>query len=170
MMPPVISIVGKKKSGKTTLVVKLIGELVRRGYRVGTIKHDRHGFEIDHEGTDSYRHFHAGAAAAAIVGPSKMAVVKRYDEEPDLDDVIAAQFGDVDLVVTEGFKSLAYPKIETFRPETHKRALCEEGDDDWLALASNVQVETPLSRYALDDVAGLADLLEKEFLKSRKEA
>jgi len=170
MSPPVVSIVGKKKSGKTTLVVKLVAELVRRGHRVATIKHDRHGFEIDHEGTDSYRHFHAGAATGAIVGPGKMAMVKRCETEPDLDDVVADHFSDVDIVITEGFKSLSYPKIETFRPETHERALCEEDEDDWVALASDVDRPASPTRYALDDVCGLADLLEERFLKSREEA
>lgn len=169
MNPPVVSIVGKKKSGKTTLVVKLVAELIRRGYRVGAIKHVSHGFEIDQEGSDSYRHFHAGAGVGAVVGPGKTAVVRRCDEGPDLAEVVGEHFCDVDIVITEGFKSLSYPKIETFRPETHERALCEEGEDDWIALASDVGRPASPARYALDDVCGLADLLEERFLKSRKE-
>ena len=164
MRPSIVSIVGKKKSGKTTLCVRLVAELIRRGYRVGTIKHDRHGFEIDHEGTDSYRHFHAGAEVSAIVGPVKHAVVRRHEAEPELSGFVLEHFGGVDIVLTEGFKTLAFPKIEVFRSGAHERALCEEGKDEWLAVASDVELPVAIRRYGLDDVKGIADLIEERFL------
>jgi len=77
-MVPVLSIVGKSDSGKTTLIEKLIPELKHRGYRVGTIKHDAHRFEMDHEGKDTYRHFHAGADTVLISSAEKMAMQKQY--------------------------------------------------------------------------------------------
>jgi molybdopterin-guanine dinucleotide biosynthesis protein B len=99
-MIPIVSIVGKSDAGKTTLIEKLIPELKRRGYRVATIKHDAHQFDIDHPGKDSYRHFHAGADWTIIGSPAKLALVRRLDREFTLDE-IAAQITDVDLILTE---------------------------------------------------------------------
>ncbi|MFH0965702.1 MAG: molybdopterin-guanine dinucleotide biosynthesis protein B [Planctomycetota bacterium] len=168
MKPRIVSIVGKKKSGKTTLLVRVVEELVRRGYRVGTIKHNRHGFEIDREGTDSYRHFHAGAEVSAIVGPEKHAMVRRHEAEPELSEFVREHFGGVDIVVTEGFKSLSFPKIETFRSAAHERALCEEGEDKWLAVASDVELRVPIRRHTLDDVKGITDLIEDKILGKKR--
>ena len=78
---PVISIVSKKNCGKTTLLEKLIPELKRRGYRIGILKHDIHGFDIDHEGKDSFRHKAAGAEIVAISCPWKLSVIKDVQEE-----------------------------------------------------------------------------------------
>ena len=75
-MIPIVSIVGKSNSGKTTLIEKLIAELTRRGWRVATIKHNRHGFEIDHEGKDSWRHKQAGAVATVVASPRRIAVIE----------------------------------------------------------------------------------------------
>ena len=93
-MIPIVSIVGKSDAGKTTLIEKLISELKRRGYRVATIKHDAHRFDIDHPGKDSYRHFHAGADWTVIGSPDKIASVRRLERELTLDE-IAAQISDV---------------------------------------------------------------------------
>ncbi|OGQ40569.1 MAG: molybdopterin-guanine dinucleotide biosynthesis protein B, partial [Deltaproteobacteria bacterium RIFCSPLOWO2_01_FULL_42_9] len=76
-----VSIVGKSGSGKTTLLEKVVAELTKRGYRVGTIKHDVHGFEIDHEGKDSWRHKMAGAKTVVLSSPDRVAVIKDVDEE-----------------------------------------------------------------------------------------
>ena len=86
-MIPIVSIVGKSDAGKTTLLEKLIPELKRRGYRVATIKHDAHQFEIDHPGKDSYRHFHAGADWTIIGSPAKLALVRRLERELSLDEI-----------------------------------------------------------------------------------
>jgi molybdopterin-guanine dinucleotide biosynthesis protein B len=75
-MVPIVSIVGKSGSGKTTLLEKVIKELTHRGYTVGVLKHDAHGFEIDHEGKDSWRHKKAGASTVALSSPEKFAVIK----------------------------------------------------------------------------------------------
>jgi len=98
MTPPLISIVGKSDAGKTTLLEKLVGELKTRGYLIGTIKHDVHGFEIDHEGKDSWRHKHAGAHTVVISSPRKVAVIKDMAAEESLDGLATKYFTDVDVL------------------------------------------------------------------------
>jgi molybdopterin-guanine dinucleotide biosynthesis protein B len=87
-MIPVVSVVGKSNSGKTTLIEKMIGELVRRGYRVATIKHNLHGFEIDHEGKDSWRHKQAGARTTVIASPHRVAVVEDVEKDLDIGELV----------------------------------------------------------------------------------
>ena len=112
-MPAVLSIVGKSKVGKTTLLEKLIPEIRRRGYRVGTLKHDAHDhFEIDHVGKDTWRHREAGAQTVAISSPSRFALTKATERELDLDSIIAVYFSDEDLVLTEGYKGGSKAKID----------------------------------------------------------
>ncbi|MBN2467250.1 MAG: molybdopterin-guanine dinucleotide biosynthesis protein B, partial [Deltaproteobacteria bacterium] len=103
-MPPVVSIVGKSDSGKTTLLEKIVTEITRRGYRVGSIKHDTHGFDIDHKGKDSWRHKQAGSSTVVISSPWKLAVVKDTDQDTPLNHLAATYFDDVDIIFTEGFK------------------------------------------------------------------
>ena len=100
---PIISIVGKSNSGKTTLIEKIIPLLKDRGYRVGTIKHDVHGFEIDHEGKDTYRHFQAGTDTVLIASSKdkKLALIKKVNESLSLDELTETFFPDIDIIITE---------------------------------------------------------------------
>ena len=166
-MIPIVSIVGKSDAGKTTLIEKLIPELKRRGYRVATIKHDAHQFEIDHPGKDSYRHFHAGADWTIIGSPAKLALVRRLDRELTLDE-IAAQISDVDLILTEGYKREARCRIEVSRRAVARDAHTTELISDpteLLAIAADYPIELGVPVYDLDDAAGLVDLIEREVLK-----
>ena len=121
---PVIGIVGWKKSGKTTLVARLIEEFTRRGLKVATVKHAHHDFQIDDEETDSARHRRAGAAQVAVVSARRWALIGELGDapEPDLAEVIG-WLGPCDLVIVEGYKSAAIPKIEARRD-----AAIEPGD------------------------------------------
>jgi molybdopterin-guanine dinucleotide biosynthesis protein MobB len=118
--PPVICVVGKKKSGKTTTVLKLVAALRRRGHRVMTIKHGHH-FDLDREGTDSYRHrVEAGAERVVVAGPGQFAVMGSWPDgtEPGPAALAARYLPDADIVVVEGFKLEPVPRIEIFRRET----------------------------------------------------
>lgn len=162
-MIPIISIVGKSEVGKTTLLEKLIAELKRRGYRVGTIKHDTHGFEIDEPGKDSWRHAQAGSDAVLISSPEKLALIKRLDRERTIDELLA-YLGDVDLVLTEGYKSGDRPKIEVSRQARGKELLCHE--EELLALVTDQPFDLDVPQFAFEDVAELADLIEERFLSA----
>src|SRR3990172_6969140 len=102
-MVPVVSFVGRSNSGKTTIIVKVIAELKRRGYRVGVIKHDAHGFEIDHEGKDSWRHKKAGASTVALSSPDKFAVIKDVSIEWTPERIIDSYLNYADIIITESF-------------------------------------------------------------------
>jgi molybdopterin-guanine dinucleotide biosynthesis adapter protein len=163
-MIPIISVVGKSDSGKTTLLEKLIRELANRGYKVGSIKHDAHSFEIDHEGKDSWRHKKAGATITLISSPSKIAMVLDSDHDHTLTELRDKFIKDVDIVLTEGFKRESLPKIEVFRSEMRRELLCSE-DDNLIAIAGDPEaapVGVPI--FDLNDPSRLADFIEKKFL------
>jgi molybdopterin-guanine dinucleotide biosynthesis protein B len=162
-MPAIVSIVGNSDAGKTTLLEKLVAELTARGYRVGTVKHDIHGFDIDHEGKDSWRHKQAGAHTVVISSPMKVAVVKDAETEETLDGLASKYFQDVDLILTEGYKKEDKPKIEIFRSRVHKTPLLG-GNEHLAALVSDTRLDLGVPLFDLDDTAGLADFVERTFL------
>jgi len=168
-MVPIVGIVGGRNAGKTTLLEKLIPELKRRGYRVGTIKHDVHGVDIDHEGKDSWRHTQAGADTVLVSGPTTTAMVQQVAAPPSLERLAQRYLNDVDLILTEGYKTSPYPKIEVFRRGASERLLSDPST--LLAVASDTELEVGnVPCYDLNDAAGLVDLLEKRFLAGDRAA
>ena len=162
-MPPVLSIVGKSESGKTTLIEKIIPELKRRGYRVGIVKHAHHGFEMDRKGKDSYRHRQAGADTVMIASPGQIAMVKSVHGEC-LDDLVPF-FSDMDILISEGFKRDRAPKIEVYRKESHDQPACLK-DDTLLAMVSDTPLDISVPRFALDDVDAITEFIVARFLTS----
>lgn len=163
-MIPILSIVGKSDSGKTTLIEKIIPELVRRGYRVTTVKHDLHGFEIDREGKDSWRHKRAGAHGVVISSPRKVALIRDVDKDMSLEELRDSFGEDTDLILSEGFKRDVQPKIEVFRKEEHDELLCTK-EDNLVAIVSNRPFDVGVPCLDINDVKGIADLIESKFLK-----
>jgi len=164
-MIPIVSIVGKSKSGKTTLLEKLIAELKRRDYRVATVKHHVHAdFEIDYPGKDSWRHFQAGAEVTIVSSPVKLAMVRRQDHDASLSE-LAALITDADILLTEGYRWETAPKIEIVRAARSQSPICEP--DELIALVTDLTFECSVPHFALDDASGLADLIEERFLKAR---
>jgi len=168
VMIPIISIVGKSDSGKTTLIEKLVPELSQRGYRVATVKHDMHGFEVDREGKDSWRHKQAGAHTVVISSPQKLALIRDVEKDLTLDEIRGKWIQDVDLILSEGYKRDVQPKIEIFRKEKHKKLLCTK-KDNLIAIVSNQKFRVGVPCFDLEDMRGLANFIEKEVLKSKKE-
>lgn len=167
-MIPIISIVGKSDSGKTTLIEKLVPELTRRGYRVATVKHDMHRFEVDREGKDSWRHKQAGAHTVVISSPQKLALIRDVEKDLTLDEIRGRWIQDVDLILSEGYKRDVQPKIEVFRKEKHKKLLCTK-KDNLVAVVSNRKFRVTVPCFDLEDMRGLSNFIEKEFLKRREE-
>lgn len=166
-MIPIVSIVGKSDSGKTTLIEKLVPELCRRGYRVATVKHDVHGFEVDREGKDSWRHKKAGAHTVVISSPMKVAVIRDVDHDAELSEIRDRYIRDVDLILSEGFKRNRQPKIEVSRREKHRDLLCTK-EDNLLAIASDQPFEIGVPCLDINDASGLVDLIEEKILKGGK--
>ncbi|MFC1933400.1 molybdopterin-guanine dinucleotide biosynthesis protein B [Chloroflexota bacterium] len=165
-MPPIVSIVGNSKSGKTTLIEKLIRELKSRGYRVATIKHAPEGMTLDELGKDSWRHIQAGSEATVVSSQDKMVLIKPVAPDVTLDE-IAPLFGeDYDIILTEGFKQDNAPKIEVHRKETGPPL---SDIKKIIAIATDEPIETKTRRFSLDDVSGIADLLEEGFIKPQSE-
>ena len=165
-MIPIVSVVGKSNSGKTTLIEKMIGELVRRGYRIATIKHNRHGFEIDHEGKDSWRHKQAGARTTVIASPERVAVVEDVGKDLDIGELVDRYIRDVDIVLSEGFKKNPFPKIEINRSDINQELLCS-ATDNLIAVCSDrplTAAEVPC--LDINDIGSLVDLVETRFLQS----
>ncbi len=165
-MIPIVSIVGKSNSGKTTLIEKLIPELNQRGYRVATVKHDVHGFEMDKEGKDSWRHRKAGTYCTVISSPEQLALIRTMDHDANLDEIRDRFIDDVDILITEGYKKDKAPKVEIFRREEHKEPLCMQ-DDKLVALVSNQKFDLGVPCLELDDIKGLADIVEQKFLAGK---
>jgi molybdopterin-guanine dinucleotide biosynthesis protein B len=162
-MAPLICIVGKSNTGKTTLLEKLIPEITRRGYRVGTIKHDAHGFEMDRPGKDTWRHAQAGAWAVAISSPAKVAMIQKVDKEKTIEELAAMMEDTVDIIFAEGYKRSSQLKVEISRSEVSTELLCSE--EELVAIVSDVSHAPKVPQFGLDDMKGLADLLEEAYLK-----
>ncbi|NPU83451.1 MAG: molybdopterin-guanine dinucleotide biosynthesis protein B [Syntrophaceae bacterium] len=161
---PILSIVGKSNTGKTTLIERLIPELVRRGWRVATIKHNRHGFQMDHEGKDSWRHRNAGAFMTVVASPHQVAVVADAPRDYTMAELRDLYVRDVDLVLAEGFKKNPHPKIEVFRPEVHAERLCGP-DDHCVAVVSESPLPPSVPRFGPDDIPALCDFIERTILR-----
>ena len=166
-MVPIVSIVGKSDSGKTTLIEKLVPELTRRGYRVATVKHDVHGFEVDREGKDSWRHKRAGAHTVVISSPKKAALIRDVERDLSLAEIREKMIRDVDLILSEGYKKDVQPKIEIFRKEKHQELLCTQGDN-LIAIVSDQTFDVGVPCFDLEDMNGLSGFIEAEFLKAGK--
>ncbi|MBC7791548.1 MAG: molybdopterin-guanine dinucleotide biosynthesis protein B [Anaerolineae bacterium] len=171
--PPMLAIIGKKNSGKTTLVVALVAELGGRGHRVMTIKHGSHTFNIDPSTTDTYRHYHEGSAdKVAMVAPDKFALIERLNTEPSPEEVAEKHMRDADIVVCEGFKKSTLPKIEVFRTRVHATALFTDNPHrtaQYIAIVTDIDAELPVTvpviRFSDGEwLSRLADLVERKIM------
>ncbi|MFH0872086.1 MAG: molybdopterin-guanine dinucleotide biosynthesis protein B [bacterium] len=166
-MIPIISIVGRSGSGKTTLLEALIPLLRARGYRVGTVKHGSHGFHLDQEGKDSWRHAQAGAEVAAVSTPEGLGIFQRLGREKSLEELMNSYLSDMDLILAEGYKSEARPKVEVHRSQIGGGLLTSK-QEGLLAVVSDVPLAVEVPLFPLDDSKPLADFLEEKFLSRRE--
>jgi molybdopterin-guanine dinucleotide biosynthesis protein B len=164
-MVPIISVVGYSKSGKTTLIEKLIPVLTRRGFRIGTVKHAPHGFDLDQPGKDGSRHLAAGAATTIVTGPAGLAVFKT-DENAFLPlDRLRKYFIDVDLVISEGYKKDDKPKIAVITSATGEPPV-DLDDEMLLAVFSDITPAAGPPVFNSRQVELLADLIVSRFLST----
>ena len=161
----IIGLAGWSGSGKTTLVTRVIPVLVKRGLKVATVKHAHHDFDTDQPGKDSWLHRQAGAREVAIVSSRRWAIVHELRDEPEpaLVDVLA-KLSPVDLVIVEGFKRHAHPKLEVYRATVGK-PLLHPDDDCIVAIATDAPLqEAQVPVLMLDDFDGVANVFEAEAL------
>ncbi len=165
-MPPIVSIIGKSDSGKTTLVEKLVRELKSRGYRVATIKHAPQGFSLDEPGKDSWRHTQAGSETTIISSPDKIVLIKPVATEPSPEEIAHLAGEDYDIILTEGFREGDTPKIEAHRKEAGPPFATTK---KLIAIVTDEPLEIKTRQFSPDDIKGLADLLEQGFITPQRE-
>ena len=156
----IIGLAGWSGSGKTTLITKVLPRLIERGCRVSTLKHAHHGFDLDQPGKDSFMHRTAGATEVIISSAKRFAILHELREEPewDLPDLLS-KLAPVDLVLVEGFKRDAFPKLEIHR-KANGKPLLHPADPQIVAIAS----DTPLPKATvpvidLNDIERIVDTL-----------
>lgn len=158
----VYGVTGWKNAGKTGLMERLVAEITGRGYTVSTVKHAHHNVDVDQPGTDSYRHRIAGASEVLLASGQRVAIMQelRGAPEPSLADLLA-RLSPVDLVLIEGFKREAHPKVEAFRVEARNPLMAPDN-----ATIRAVASDTPLSAdcpvFDLDDTAAIAGFILQE--------
>lgn len=161
-MIPVFSVVGKNSNtGKTTVLCNIIQELKKRGYRVATIKHDVHGFEMDRPGKDTWKHRQAGSDLVMISSPEQFAMIEQVREEYSL-DALLNKITDIDIVITEGYKQENKPKLEVYRREAADEPLCYK--QEVFALVTDEKLDLDISQFFFDEISSVVDLIEIKFL------
>jgi molybdopterin-guanine dinucleotide biosynthesis protein B len=156
----IIGIAGWSGSGKTTLITRLVPILKARGLSVSTLKHAHHGFDIDRPGKDSFRHREAGATEVIVSSANRWAILHELRDEPEWNLLdLVDKMSPVDLVLVEGFKRDAFPKIEIHRAANGKPLIHPE-DPYIIAIAADVAVpQAAVPVVDLNDVEAVADLL-----------
>lgn len=159
--PKIFVIAGVKNSGKTTLICRLLEIFSKMGFKVATIKHDGHDFDADVPGTDTYRHFHAGAYGTAIFSAEKCMVVKR--QKNITEEQLLRCFPEADIILLEGFKYSPYPKIELVRQGNSAKSVCS--GYNLAAVATNLpsgeleQRDMQIPLLDMDDAEAVADFI-----------
>jgi molybdopterin-guanine dinucleotide biosynthesis protein B len=157
---PVVVLVGTSGTGKTTFLEKLIKELKKRKVQVGTVKHDVHGFDIDKPGKDTWRHAQAGADVVAISSPTTFAQIRHVEQEVSLDQITRMITG-VNIILVEGYKRSANPKIEIHRMAHSSELL--SAPEELLAVVSDADWNVGVPVYDLEDASGVANMLIQKY-------
>lgn len=157
----IIGIAGWKNSGKTTLTERLVAELVGRGWRISTVKRAHHDADVDHEGTDSFRHRRAGASEVLLTTGKRWALMheRRGEDEPPL-EALLARLSPCDLVVVEGFKTGDHPKIEVRRTEAGDHTPLPASANVVAIAADHAVADAGVPVFSLDAVPAIADFVE----------
>jgi len=158
----IIGLAGWSGSGKTTLITKLIPSLLTRGLRVSTLKHAHHGFDLDKPGKDSFVHRTAGATEVIISSAKRWAILHELREEPEWNMAdLVAKMSPVDLVLVEGFKRDAFPKLEIHRAENGKPLLYPDDPHIVAVACDGLLPDAKIRVVDLNDIEAIADLLLK---------
>ncbi len=165
-MRSIISIVGKSSSGKTTLIEKIIAELKRRNRKVAIVKHSHHADALDTAEKDTWRFTQAGSELSAINSLDHLAIYRRMDHFFDPQEISSCILWDFDIILTEGFKSSPYPKIEVHRAAQGNDLLTEP--QQLLAVVTDETLEMRVPQYNHDDISGITDLIESRINTNSK--
>jgi molybdopterin-guanine dinucleotide biosynthesis protein B len=157
----VYGVIGWKNSGKTSLMERLVAEITGRGFSVSTVKHVHHSVDLDQPGKDTFRHRQAGAREVVLASADRLAIlVEHRGPEPELPAVLT-RLAPVDLVLVEGYKRDAHPKVEVWRAETG-HPLIQPGDPLVRAVATDASLSLPVPVLDLNDTGAVADFILRE--------
>ncbi|GLO75710.1 molybdopterin-guanine dinucleotide biosynthesis protein B [Phaeobacter italicus] len=158
----IYGVTGWKNCGKTGLMERLVAEFCERGLSVSTLKHAHHSTDVDHPGTDSFRHRTAGASEVILASPNRVAIMQELRGAPEPSfEALLVRLRPVDLVLVEGFKREAHPKIEAHRQEAGQPLIAPK-DTSIRAVASDSPLELDRPVFDLDDTAAIADFIAQE--------
>jgi molybdopterin-guanine dinucleotide biosynthesis protein B len=157
----IYGVIGWKNSGKTSLMERLVAEITARGFTVSTVKHVHHDVDLDHPGKDSFRHRAAGASEVVLASAHRFALMREHrGPEPEL-PAILARMAPVDLILVEGYKRDAHPKVEVFRREAG-HSLIQPDDPLVRAVATDTALDLPVPVLDLNNTAQIADFILAE--------
>jgi len=159
---PVLSIVGRAKTGKTTFIEKLIPCLIDKGLKVAIIKHHLHDFDFDIPGKDTYRHKKAGARTVILSSPGKIAMVKDIEKDLSVKEILNCYIDDVDLLITEGYKKEEMPKIEVYPRKEGVEPVCID-DGNLIAIITDISFTSHIPVFLRDNVVDVANFIISKF-------
>lgn len=164
---PLVGIVGKSNSGKTTLIERIITELTGEGYRIATIKHDAHSkVDLDRPGKDTWRHREAGAESVLISSEHFIFLTKKVKKELSLEEIYEKYLqDDYDLVIVEGFKRARIPKLEVHRSERSDRLACDPNDSSLIAVVSDKPWALEIPVFDIDDWRSVTEFIKTRLLR-----
>ncbi|NOZ83013.1 MAG: molybdopterin-guanine dinucleotide biosynthesis protein B [Euryarchaeota archaeon] len=164
-MPPVVSVIGRKRAGKTTVLERLIAALKAKGYRIATIKHHIHyGFCMDSPGKDTWRHSAAGADAVAISSPDRLVVSFTTPKEMMVGEIVERFMGDADIVLTEGYARAETPKILVATSEEDLELFSATAGGEIVAVVSDASIHTDYPTFGFGEVPKLAEFIVERFV------
>ena len=166
-MPPVVAIAGYSRSGKTSLMEHLIGELRERGYRVAAVKHTGKDFDVDHARKDSWRFGEAGSDAVVVSGPRRLALIRRHASEASFEEVLGLIGNDFDIVLVEGFHRTRMHRIEVHRAELGRELRC--APEELQAVVTDEPLPVTCPQFAPEETGKLADFIAERFLGGQED-
>jgi len=161
-MSKIIGVFGWKDVGKTHFATLIIGLLVKKGYKVGSIKHAHHDFDIDQPGTDSFKHREAGSSQVIISSSKRWAKIieNNNKKEKSLEELIE-EFQDIDIVLVEGFKKENHPKIEIIGKNSKNK---NKEINNVIAIVSDEFKDSSIPVFKKNDIESLVEFIIKKFL------
>ncbi len=166
-MPTVVAIAGYSRSGKTSLMVRLIGELRKRGYRVAAVKHTGKDFEVDHARKDSWRFGEAGSDAVVVSGPRRLALIRRHASEASFEELLGLIGNDFDIVLVEGFHRTRMSRIEVHRAELGRALRCTP--EELQAVVTDEPLPVSCPQFAPEEIGKLADFVVERFISADRD-
>ena len=154
----ILSVTSYSGVGKTTLIENIVKLLTSRGYKVGTIKHTCHDFDVDCEGKDSYKHRKAGSSKVCVVSKNRVSFIEERSEEKNLKDIVKL-YSDMDLIIIEGYKKYKFKKLEIIRSDKYNDIISDK--EDLIGIVSDLDHQVDVVKFNLDDYINISNFIEK---------